>query len=97
MSIGSCTCSSYLTHFLPIRQEFVFFTKGGRKGFGSPYWDIVYIRWYSIFEKCSGSILNYPFGGCFTKPPIFCTRKMENDFLVRQKGKLPPATLFAIP
>ena len=36
MSIRSYTCSSYLTHFLPIRQEFVFFTKGGWKGFGTP-------------------------------------------------------------
>src|SRR3954468_1963707 len=97
MSIGSCTCSSYLTHFLPIRQEFVFSTKGGWKGFGSPCWYIVHIRWYSIFVKCGGSILNYPFGGCFTKSSVFYARKIENGFLVRRKGKLPPATLFAIP
>ena len=43
------TCSSYLTHFLPIRQKFVFFTRGGRKGFRSPCWYIVHIRWSSIF------------------------------------------------
>src|SRR3954470_7896228 len=59
MSIVSCTCSSYLTHFLPIRQEFVFFTRGGRKGFRSPCWYIVHIRWFSIFVKCGGSFLNY--------------------------------------
>src|SRR3954469_7420416 len=54
MSIVSYTCSSYLTHFLPIRQEFVFFTRGGRKGFTSPCWYIVHIRWSSIFVKCVG-------------------------------------------
>ena len=58
MSIRSCTCSSYLTHFLPIRQEFVFFTKGGWKGFGTPCWDIVHIMWYIILVKYGGSILN---------------------------------------
>src|SRR3954466_12284840 len=97
MSIVSCTCSSYLTHFLPIRQEFIFFTRGGRKRFRSPCWYIVHIRWSSIFVKCGGDFLNYPFGGCFTRPSVFSARKTENAFLVRQKGKLPLATLFAIP
>src|SRR4051812_14334598 len=93
MSIGSCTCSSYLTHFLPIQQEFVFFTRGVRKGLRSPCWDIVHIRRSNIFVKYGGIILNYPFGVCFTKPSVFYARKMENGFLVRRKGKLPPATL----
>ena len=82
MPIRSCTCSSYLTHFLPFRQEFVFFTWSGRKGLRSPCWDIVHLRWYSIFEKWGGSILNYPFGGCFIKSLVFFAKKIENGFLV---------------
>ena len=83
MSIRLCTCSLYLTHFLPIRQEFVFFARGERKG----------LRYLG----CGGTILKLSFGGCFTKRPVFCARKMENGFSVRRKGKLPPATLFSMP
>src|SRR4051812_28316620 len=97
MSIGSCTCSSNRTHFLPIRQEFVFFARGERKGLRYPGWDIVHVRWSNIFKKCGGTILKLSFGGCFTKRPVFYARKMENGFSVRQKGKLPPATSFACP
>ena len=97
MSIGSCTCSSYLTHFLPIQQEFVFFTRDEQKGLRYPGWDIVHVRSSNIFTKCGGTILKLSFGGCFTKRPVFCARKMENGFSVRQKGKFSPATLFAIP
>ena len=96
MSIRSCTCSSCLTHFLPIRQEFDFFTRDRRKCLRSPCYDIIHVRWSSNFEKCDGSILNYPFGGCFTKPPVFCTRKIENG-LVQREGKLTPTILLAIP
>ena len=50
-----------VVHIWPTSCRFTrnlsFFTRGGRKGFGSPYWDIVHIRWYSIFVKCGGSIL----------------------------------------
>src|SRR4051812_33433688 len=97
MSIGSYTCSSNRTHFLPIRQEFVFFASGERKGLRYHGWDIVHLRWSNIFTKCGGTILKLSFGGCFTKLPVFCARKMENGFSMRQKGKLSPATLFAIP
>src|SRR3954468_21930690 len=96
MSIISCTCSSNLTHFLLIRQEFVFFTRGERKGLRYPGWEIVHSIWSSIFEKCGIIILKLSFGGCFTKTPLFCTRKLKNGFSVRRKGKLPPATLFTI-
>ena len=84
MSIVSCTYSSYLTHFLPIRQEFVFFMRDGQKGSRYTGWEIVHIRWSSIFVKCGGGFLNYPFGGFFTKPSVFYARKMENAFLVPQ-------------
>ena len=97
MRIISCTCSSDLTDFLPIRQEFIFFTKGGRKGLRRPGWDVVNLRLPSIFEKWGGTILNLSFGGCFTKYPVFGTRKIENTSLVRRKEKLPPTTLIVIP
>ena len=97
MSNISCTCSSDLTDFLPIRQEFIFFTKGGGKGLRHPGWDFVHLRLPSIFEKWGGTILNLSFGGCFTKYPIFGTQKIENTFSVRRKGKLPTATLIVIP
>src|SRR3954466_10135881 len=97
MSIGSCTCSSNRTHFLPIQQEFVFFARGERKGLRYPGWDIVHVRWSNIFTKCGGTILKLSFSGCFTKRPVFCAWKMENVFSVRRKGKLSRATLFAIP
>src|SRR3954467_3805800 len=85
MSIGSCTYRSNRTHFLPIRQEFVFFARGERKGLRYPGWDIVHVRWSSIFTKCGGTILKMLFGGCFTKRPVFCARKMENGFPVRKR------------
>ena len=97
MSIISCTYSSALTDFLPIRQEFIFFMKGVRKGLRYPGWGVVHLRLPSIFEKWGGSILNLSFGGCFTKYPIFSTRKIENTLSVRRKGKLPPVTLIVIP
>src|SRR4051794_32075097 len=97
MSNISCTFSSNLTHFLPIQQEFVFFTRGERKGLRFVGWEIVHSIWSSIFEKYGIIILKLSFGGCFAKHPVFCTRKMKNGFLVRRKGKLPPATLFSIP
>ena len=97
MSIISCTCSSDLTDFQPIQQEFIFFTKGGGKGLRYPGWDVVHLRLPSIFEKWGGTILNLSFGGYFTKYLIFGTRKIENRFSVRRKGKLPPATLIVIP
>src|SRR4051812_13546217 len=88
MGIGSRTCSSNRTHFLPIRQEFVFFARGERKGLTYPGLDIVYVRWSNIFTKCGGTILKLSFGGCFTKRPVFCARKMENRFSVRRRGKI---------
>src|SRR3954465_10934602 len=97
MRIGSCTCSSNRTHFQPIRQEFVFFARGERKGLRYPGWDIVHVRWSNIFTKYGGTILKLSFGGCFTKRLVFCARKMENRFSVRRKGKLSPATLLAMP
>src|SRR3954462_14633723 len=93
----SCTCSTNQTHFMPIRQTFVLFTRDGRKGLIYPGWEIVHVRWSSILEKWDDSILKQYFGGYFTKRPVFCARKMENGFSVRRKGKLPPATLFSIP
>ena len=77
----SNTCSSNLTHFLPIRLEFIFFTMGGCKGFIYPCWDIVHGRWSSIFEKWDGTISQLSFGGCFTKHLVFGTWKIENGFL----------------
>ena len=85
MIIRSCTCSSNLTDFLLIRQKFVFFIKSGRKGLRYPGWDIVHVRWSSIFEKCGGTILKLVFGGCFTKHLVLGTRKMENGFSVDRK------------
>ena len=82
MSIRSCTYSSNLTDFLPTRQEFVFLTRDGRKGVRNPGFEIVHVRWSSIFFKWDGTIGKLSFGGCFTKHPVFWTRKMENDFLV---------------
>src|SRR3954462_12374122 len=97
MSFISCTCSSNRTHFLPIRQELVFFARGGRKCLRYPGWDIVHVRWSTIFEKWGGSILKLSFGGRVTKRLIFCARKMENGFSLRRKGKLPTAILITIP
>jgi hypothetical protein len=49
MSIRSCTYRSNLTDFLPIRQEFVFFMMGGRKGLRFPGWEIFHVKWSSSF------------------------------------------------
>ena len=97
MSIRSCTCSLNLTDFLLIRQEFVFFTKSGRKGLRYPGQEIVHVMWSSIFEKWGGTILKLLFGGCFTKLLVLGTQKMENSFSMQRNGKLSPATLFVIP
>ena len=80
MSIRSCTCNSNLTDFLLIQQEFVFFTKSGRKGLRYPGWEIVHVRLSSIFEKWVGTILKLSFGGCFTKHLVLGTWKMEIVF-----------------
>src|SRR4051812_10082334 len=96
MGVRSCTCSTNRTHFLPIRQTFVLFTRDGRKGLKCPGWEIVHVRWSSILEKWDGSILKQHFGGYFTKRPVFWDRKMENGFFMRRKGKLHPPTLFSI-
>ena len=74
----ACTSFTNMTDFLPIRQEFVFFTRGGRKVLRYPGSEIVHVRWSSNFEKCGGIIVKLSFGGCFTKHPVFGTRKMEN-------------------
>ena len=55
LSIISYTCSSNLAGLLPIRQEFVFFMRGGRKGSRYTGWEIIHLRWSSIFEKCVGT------------------------------------------
>ena len=65
--------------FLPTRQEFVFFTRDGRKGVRNPGSEIVHVRLSSIFEKWDGTIGKLSFGGCLTKHPLFGTRKMENN------------------
>ena len=78
MSIRSFTCSSNLTEFLLIGQEFVFFTKSGRKGFRYSDWETVHVRWSCIFQKWGGTILKLPFGDFFTKHLVLVTRKMEN-------------------
>src|SRR3954466_6135585 len=88
MSIGSCTCSSNRTHFLPIQQEFVFFARGERKGLRYPGWDIVHIRWSNIFTKCGGTILKLSFGGCFTKRPFFALGKWKIDFPCVEKENI---------
>src|SRR3954462_8415367 len=93
----SCTCSTNRTHFLPIRQTFVLFTRDGRKGLRCTGWEIVHVRWSSLFGNWDGSIVKRPFGGYFTKRPVFCARKMEKGFSVRQKVKRPRASLFSIP
>ena len=97
MSNRSCTCSSNLTDFLLIWQEFIFFTKSGRKGLRYLGWEIVHVRWSIIFEKWGGTILKLLFGGCFIKLLVLGTWKMENSFSVRRNEKLPPAILFVIP
>ena len=80
MSTRSCTCSSNLTDFLLIQQEFVFFTKSGRKGLRYPGGAIVHVRWSNIFKKWDDTILKLLFGGCFTKHLVLGTRKIENCF-----------------
>ena len=87
MSIGSCTCSSNRTHFLPIRQEFVFFARSEWKGLRYPGWDIVYVRWHIIFLKWDRSILKLSFGGCFTKLPGFLRSENEKWFFCTTKRK----------
>src|SRR3954466_3765117 len=94
--VRSCTCSTNRTHFLPIRQTFVLFTRDGRKGLRCPDWEIVHVRWSSILEKWDGSILKQHFGGYFTKRPFFALGKWKSSFPYVKKGKLPPATLFSI-
>src|SRR3954462_3956618 len=76
MGVRSCTCSTNRTHFLPIQQTFVLFTRDERKGLRYPGWEIVHVRWSSILEKWDDSILKQHFGGCFTKRSVFCARKM---------------------
>src|SRR3954468_4962633 len=73
------------------------FLPGMEERFEMSCWEIVHVRWCSILGKWDGSILKRHFGGYFIKRPVFCARKMEKGFSVRQKGKLPPATLFSIP
>ena len=51
MSNISCTCSSNLTHFLPIQHEFVFFTGGGSKAFDTQSFGQLYIKYGLIFYK----------------------------------------------
>jgi hypothetical protein len=54
-SIISCTCSSNLGTLLPIRQEFVFFMRDGRKGSWYTGSEFVHLRWSSISEKWVGT------------------------------------------
>ena len=70
--------------------------KSGQKGLRYPGWKIVHVMWSIIFEKGGGTILKLLFGGCFTKLLVLGNRKIENGFLARRNGKLPPATLFVI-
>src|SRR5215216_4145045 len=87
MGDRSCTCSTNRTHFLPIRQTFVLFTRDGRKGLRCTGWAIVHVRWSSILGKWDGSILKWHFGGYFTKRPVFCARKMEKGIFRATKRK----------
>src|SRR4051812_21956792 len=80
MGDRSCTYSTNRTHFLPIRQTFVLFTRDGRKGLRCPGWEIVHVRWSSILGKWDGSILKRHFGGYFTKRPVFVLRKWKKAF-----------------
>jgi hypothetical protein len=66
--------------------------RDGRKGSRYTGWEIVHIRWSSIFEKWIGTNAKLEFGGCFTKHPNFGTLKMEIGYFMHRKGKLPPAT-----
>jgi hypothetical protein len=44
-------------------------------------------------KKWVGTNAKLYFGGCFIEHPDFGTSKMEIGYFMRQKGKLPPATL----
>ena len=88
MSIRSFTYSSNLTDFLPTRQEFVFFTRDGRKGVRNPGSEIVHVRWSSIFEKWDGTIGKLSFGGCFTKHPVFQDSKNRKWLFGAKKKKI---------
>jgi hypothetical protein len=55
--------------------------RGGRKGLRYPGWEILHLRWSSIFlKKWGGTNLKLSFGGCFIKHP-------ENGFFGVMKRK----------
>ena len=88
MSIRSCSCSSNLTEFLLIRQEFVFFTEGGGKGLRHRRRNLVHVRLPSIFEKYGCTMLNLLFAACFTKHPPFWHEENRKWILGATKRKI---------
>ena len=72
--------------------------RGGWKDFYMQPFDYLYIKCGQIILK-NGLVpfRNKYLVGSSQKIPIFGTWKMKNGFSVQRKGKLPSATLFAIP
>ena len=57
------------------------FQKRSMETFSQPtLWLFVNITWSSVLKKCMTQFLQHICGCCFTKKPIFRTRKMENGF-----------------
>jgi hypothetical protein len=57
--------------------------RGGRKGLRYPGWEILHLRWSSIFFKWGGTNLKLSFGGRFIKHPFLALGKWKMSFLVR--------------
>ena len=89
MSIRSCTCSSNLTDFLLIRQEFVFFTEGGGKGLRHRRQNLVHVRLPSIFEKMVAPCwIFYSLRASQNTPPPFWHEENRKWILGATKRKI---------
>ena len=67
--------------FPPESAGICHFQKRSMETFSQPtLWLFVNITWSSVLKKCMTQFLQHICGCCFTKKPIFRTRKMENGF-----------------
>ena len=92
-----CTSSSSLPRFHWIcRNLSKLWAVAGKLWHASNRW-IVHAMWSTIYVKWGGAFSKLISCRCFTKLQLFGSWKMENGFSVQGKGKVPLATLFAIP
>ena len=63
-----------------------FFRKLARNPLYATIWWIILKMWSNILENWCGTILKHILGRCFTKIPLFDTRKMKNDLSFNKIG-----------